>query len=211
VYTEMNAITKGVSLGKYEEGKGKGMEASKGGSQPYVDLMGRRIPLYQTASSHWRALSGGAPVAPSEAFSYITRALRQTAPHIIGSLRLLAASYPPGELNTKGYSLYADFRPGVEGWGQRSEVRCETILGLRKTGVKAVEEQSAAATSTSVIQIEPGESGDADATVSQPEEPDVKEPDVKKPRTITVEEYEAALDADPTFDYSDLNFDDTAF
>lgn len=42
VYTEMNAITKGVSLGKYEEGKGKGMEASKGGSQPYVDLMGRR-------------------------------------------------------------------------------------------------------------------------------------------------------------------------
>lgn len=42
VYTEMNAISKGVSLGIYEEGKQQGREASKDGSQPYVDLMGRR-------------------------------------------------------------------------------------------------------------------------------------------------------------------------
>lgn len=42
VYTEMNAISKGVSLGIYDRGKGKGVEATKGGTQPYVDLMGRR-------------------------------------------------------------------------------------------------------------------------------------------------------------------------
>lgn len=41
-YTEMNAISKGVSLGIYKDGKQKGLEALKGGSQPYVDLMGRR-------------------------------------------------------------------------------------------------------------------------------------------------------------------------
>jgi hypothetical protein len=38
----MNAISKGVSLGVYKEGKDKGMEAPVGGAQPYVELMGRR-------------------------------------------------------------------------------------------------------------------------------------------------------------------------
>lgn len=42
VYTEMNAITKGVSLGIFDKSKGKGVEAAQRGSQPYVDLMGRR-------------------------------------------------------------------------------------------------------------------------------------------------------------------------
>lgn len=41
-YTEMNAISKGVSLGVFEQGKGKGLELAKGESQPYVDFMGRR-------------------------------------------------------------------------------------------------------------------------------------------------------------------------
>jgi hypothetical protein len=42
VYTEMNAISKGVSLGLFEEDRKKAVEATKGGTQPYVDLMGRR-------------------------------------------------------------------------------------------------------------------------------------------------------------------------
>ena len=41
VYTEMNAISKGVSIGVYDKGKEKDLDAS-GGSQPYVQLMGRR-------------------------------------------------------------------------------------------------------------------------------------------------------------------------
>ena len=45
VYTEMNAISKGVAIGMYDESKKDGVEASKGGSQPYVDLMGRRYVL----------------------------------------------------------------------------------------------------------------------------------------------------------------------
>lgn len=42
VYTEMNAVSKGESIGVFEKGKGKGLEAERGGSQPYIDLMGRR-------------------------------------------------------------------------------------------------------------------------------------------------------------------------
>ena len=42
VYTEMNATSKGVKLGIFEEGRGKGMEPAQASGQPYVDFMGRR-------------------------------------------------------------------------------------------------------------------------------------------------------------------------
>ena len=135
-------------------------------------------------------------MAPSEAFSYITRALRQTAPHILGALRLLAASYSPNELNAVGYSLYADFRPNAEGWGQRSEVRCTTILGLRKKAAKAEEEEPIPATPSAVVKVEPCGSSDADTPLPS------DELNTKKARTMTVDEYEAALDADAAFDYA---------
>ena len=91
-------------------------------------------PLFQTQLSKWRALVNGSPALPSAAFSYISRAFRQTTPYIVGALRLLAESYLPQELNKVGFSLYADFRPTVDGWGKRGEVRCERILSLRKGG-----------------------------------------------------------------------------
>ncbi|KAK0468267.1 uncharacterized protein EV420DRAFT_1260153 [Desarmillaria tabescens] len=141
VYTEMNALSKGVSLGIYKDGKQKGLDAIKGGSQPYVELMGRS-PLYQSQSNQWRALLNSKPAQPSSPFSYISRSFRQTTPHIIGALRLLAESFPPKELNNKGWALYAEFRPSVNGWGERSEVKCETILNLRNTVVRAAETTS---------------------------------------------------------------------
>ncbi|KAH8113260.1 hypothetical protein DFH11DRAFT_1601049 [Phellopilus nigrolimitatus] len=110
-YTEMNAITKGVSLGIFEQGKGKGIEHVKGDSQPYIDLMGRRP---------------GEPVEPASAFAYMSRAFRQTLPFIMGAMRLLADTFSPTELNEKGFGLYAEFRPEVNG------CVCATILSLRK-------------------------------------------------------------------------------
>ena len=50
----MNAISKGVSLGIFEPSKNKGMEATKGGSQPYVDIMGRRLVFLYLIS--WQLL-----------------------------------------------------------------------------------------------------------------------------------------------------------
>ncbi|KAI9507926.1 hypothetical protein F5148DRAFT_980691 [Russula earlei] len=146
VYTEMNAISKGVSLGIYDkkrEAHFNAMHAS-GGTQPYVDLLGRRVPLYRTASGTWRAFTtedssanstpGGGGVSPGAAYSYITHALRQTVPAVLGAMRLLAESYDPVELNRIGFGLYADFRPDVSGWGKRGELKCETLLSLRMKG-----------------------------------------------------------------------------
>ncbi|KAJ7283566.1 hypothetical protein C8J57DRAFT_1432640 [Mycena rebaudengoi] len=192
VYTELNAISKGVSLGVFEQGKEKGMEASRGGSQPYVEIMGRR-PLFQTQSSQWRALSKGTAVEPGVAFSYISRAFRQTTPHVIGALRLLVQSFTPQEINAKAWSLYCDFRPEVKGWGERAELRCETILDLRK---KTKSKDPVEPYVPAVVQIENSE---------RTAEPDDQRPPPKKLRSLTLEEYEAALDEDPTFD--EINLD----
>lgn len=203
VYTEMNAISKGVSLGIYEGGKQQGREASKDGSQPYVDLMGRRIPLFQTSTSQWRALSEGSPVSPSAAYSYIKRSLQQTTPQIVGALRLLSQSYSPSEINQRGYSLYVDFRPEVGGWGKRGEVRCEKILALRRkmplpeagAAVMQVKEE----TPSSVDEIVKIERVHNDKIDEDPIHHGDEEPDRKKTKGLSLEEYEAALDADDTF------------
>lgn len=44
----MNAISKGMSIGVFDKNKGKGIELTKGQSQPYVDLMGRRCAYLST-------------------------------------------------------------------------------------------------------------------------------------------------------------------
>ena len=78
------------------------------------------------------------PAPPGAAHAYIARALKHTAPVVLGALRLLAASYADADaLNRDGWALYAAFRPAVDGWGQRGEVRCATILGLRKQSGRA--------------------------------------------------------------------------
>ncbi|KAH9077166.1 hypothetical protein EDB83DRAFT_2348586 [Lactarius deliciosus] len=131
VYTEMNAISKGVSIGVYDKKREADLKTTHaGGTQPYVDLLGRRVPLYRNASGAWRAFttedSDGSGSAPGAAYGYITRALRQTAPAVLGAMRLLAESYSdPMELNRVGFALYADFRPEVTG--------VRLILSLRKT------------------------------------------------------------------------------
>ncbi|KAF8974487.1 hypothetical protein BDZ97DRAFT_1911666 [Flammula alnicola] len=189
VYTEMNAITKGVSLGIYNKDKERGSDAEKGGSQPYVELMGRR-PLYRSQAGQWRALANGNPVAPINAFSYISRSFRQTTSHIIGALKLLADSYSAQELNDKAWSLYAEFRPEVNEWGKRSEVRCKTILELRKR----VPESSRQQTQPEEKQ-RPAINNEASERDTDTRNPD-DEPVHKKARALTIEEYEAALDED---------------
>ncbi|KAH9045393.1 hypothetical protein EDB85DRAFT_1906407 [Lactarius pseudohatsudake] len=130
------ASVKGVSIGVYDKKREADLKTTHaGGTQPYVDLLGRRVPLYRNASGAWRAFTTeDSDSAPGAAYGYITRALRQTAPAVLGAMRLLAESYSdPMELNRVGFALYADFRPEVTGWGKRGELMCEVILALRKT------------------------------------------------------------------------------
>ena len=173
VYTEMNAVSRGVALGIYDKKRGTDLKAAHAGeAQPYVDLLGRRIPLFRIASGSWRAFTtedsngnstpGGGGAAPRAAHSYVTRALRQTAPAVLGAMRLLAESYDdPVELNRVGFSLYADFRPDVNGWGKRGELKCETLLGLRKNKPGLSREISRV-----------GTTGDGDQAVVKQEVPD---------------------------------------
>lgn len=150
-------------------------------------------PLYRTQEGQWRALSNGRPVPPALAFSYICRAFRQTTPHIIGALKLLADSHTAQELNLKAWSLYAEFRPEVNEWGKRSQVNCKTILDLRKKESIALQQSN-----TSSEEQKP--------TISNEFEGVPVEPAQKRARLLTLEEYEAALDQDHTFDNVDLDF-----
>ena len=160
----------------------------------FLQLIHLVRPLYRTQGGQWRALSNGSPVVPSVAFSYITRSFRQTTPYIMGALKLLAESYTSEELNQKAWSLYADFRPEVNEWGKRSEVKCSVILGLRKQ--KRIEDDLQPVNVDKPVVNQ--ESVPENASSSD-------EQKAKRPRFLTVEEYEAALDLDTTFD--DVNLD----
>jgi hypothetical protein len=87
----------------------------------------------------------------------------------------------------------------VDGWGKKSEVRCETILGLRKeernvNGVDLAGKESDGV--DGVVKFD-----NNDKTTER-----VNEPERKKARVLSLEEYEAVLDQDSTFNDIDLNF-----
>ncbi|KAK4046421.1 hypothetical protein OIV83_006080 [Microbotryomycetes sp. JL201] len=141
VYTDMNASSKGVSIGIFDRSK---LEAGGGPSQPFVELMGRKasslqaVPVMSTRTGEWRAMSHGQTIDPQQAFSYIQRNFRQQMGAVmgksagLGAFRILATSYSPNELNEMGYSLYCDFRPTVEQWGEKAEMKLVDVLNLQK-------------------------------------------------------------------------------
>jgi len=113
----------------------------------------------------------------------------------------LAESFPLPELNNKGFALYAEFRPDVDGWGKRGEVRCERILSLRKKDKSTV-----SVVNEKVVELQ----GSSDFGLDKADEPQSGATQVqenKKARTMTLEEYEATLDQDTTFDGIELNFE----
>ncbi|GAA5918233.1 hypothetical protein JCM1841_005320 [Sporobolomyces salmonicolor] len=129
VFTDLNATAKGISLGLKSKEERK---VELGSSQPFVEILGRRVPVLATQSGEWRAISKGVVADPSTGFSYMQRAFRQQLGAVVGAMRLLANSFDPNELNEKGYGLYLSFRPDVDGWGKKAELRLSTILNLRR-------------------------------------------------------------------------------
>jgi hypothetical protein len=100
------------------------------------------------------------------------------------------------EVNVKGWGLYAEFRPDVEGWGGRGEVTCRKILELRKKG--GTIQDSKEETTDGVVKFEVVDEAGIKGTRSE------DGPETKKARGMTLEEYEAALDQDSTFDGIDI-------
>jgi hypothetical protein len=107
-------------------------------------------------------------------------------------LKLLASSFTVQELNSKAWSLYAEFRPAVDQWGKRSEVKCSTILALRKKEASPAEHQVSDV--QNIVEFE-----DQDKTSMDGKETDLP-PEPKRTKTLTLEEYEAALDIDFSYD-----------
>ncbi|KAG2013577.1 hypothetical protein CC2G_010475 [Coprinopsis cinerea AmutBmut pab1-1] len=147
-------------------------------------------PLYQTQEGQWRALSNNSPVPPMTAFGYICRSFRQTTPFVIGAMKLLASSYSSKSLNRCGYSLYCDFRPDAEQWGKRSQLSCSKILSLRNEATV----ESSTPTAPEVVH----------ATAASIDETQLAREQSSRP--LTLEEFEAALDEDHTFDHVDLDY-----
>ncbi|KAF4602044.1 hypothetical protein EYR40_005245 [Pleurotus pulmonarius] len=202
VYTEMNAISKGVALGIFDKSRANDASASRNGSQPYVDFIGRRS-LYETQNGQWRAILNGSPASPGTAFGYISRSFKHLTPFVLGSLQLLAQSYSQKEINEKAWGLYAEFRPTVDGWGQRSVMKCADILALRKPADTTAGKDPDAPADVSLDAVKYAASPTNDTNCTGDEE--VKEPDKKRVREMTLEEYEDMLNQDTTFDNINLD------
>ncbi|GAA5850904.1 hypothetical protein JCM8547_009127 [Rhodosporidiobolus lusitaniae] len=160
VLTDMNATSKGVSLGILPDGRHL---TEVGSSQPFVEILGRKVPVLSTQNGEWRAISKGVVADPGKAFAYVKGAFRQQMGAVVGAMRLLAESFTPADLNKKGYGLYLSFRPEVEGWGKKGELRMSTILDLRPleppADVLKEEEDGEGQTEVKIEQEEYGEQG----------------------------------------------------
>jgi hypothetical protein len=132
------------------------------------------------------------------AFGYLTRSFRQALPHVIGAMRLLAESYDPSELNAKAWVLYTSFRPEIDQWGKKSQLFCSKILALCKKE------------SSHDPETLPVNSGSRNPRVANagPESSHLptSTPFTEEGAQLSLEEYEAALDEDHTFDEIDLDF-----
>ena len=114
-----------------------------------------------------------------------------------------------------------DFRPEVKAWGGRGEVRCAKILELRKKVRGPAQDTDASLEEAKPVMDDSGNIGPPVGVTAPEQEEHIKkeegeqgegEPEAKKARTgvhMTLEEYEAALDADDAFDSIDLDFPDT--
>ncbi|BEI88272.1 uncharacterized protein CcaverHIS019_0109900 [Cutaneotrichosporon cavernicola] len=183
------------------------IEKPVGSSQPWVMLLGTN-PVIERPNGTWRAIQKGVPVEPSVGYLYITRALKDCAPHVLGAMQLVADSYEPEELNIAGTAIYSAFKPDVVEWGQRGGVAVADILDQIKTKAgdgkesgKEAEEETEANDDAEVKP--PATKTPASPGSSLSPAPSEKEialhadgPPGKRLKEMTLEEYEAMLDED---------------
>lgn len=61
VYTELNAVSRGITLGVYAKGKDGSHEVGSNDAQSFIELMGRRCvlsPVYRAIPADWCVLLG---------------------------------------------------------------------------------------------------------------------------------------------------------
>lgn len=153
----------------------------------------------------WRAISAGEIVKPQTAFAYHKRSFHQQLGAVIGSLRLLAESYPPDELNEKGYGMYLNFRPETDGWGKKAEMKMSAILDLRKAMVETEQEPEGNPGQVKVEETTKSEVKEEDPKVQEDiAEVRSEEPPTKRPK---LEKEASPNPYDLAFDDDDFDFD----
>lgn len=168
-------------------------------SQPWVGILGSKVPILERSDGTCRAIQKGVSVRPSQAYLYIKKNFKDYTPHVMGAFKLIADSYEPEELNRIGLHMYNEFKPDVVEWGQRGALELDKVLEFIKDGENNVKEGDNQGSSVA----KPTASSSAPvlmpigATQQLPQGSPDDEPVSKKPkRDMTVEEYEAMLDAE---------------
>ncbi|HYA48722.1 MAG TPA: hypothetical protein VEG35_03400, partial [Burkholderiales bacterium] len=92
----------------------------------------------KTTTEGVRAVVDGAPVRPAGVERYLEGKFGSALPAVEKTMRSLADSFKPAELQAVAYSLYERFRPaipaGVRGWGAKGELDLDRILSLKRRG-----------------------------------------------------------------------------
>lgn len=158
-YVNYTSTMRGISLGIIPAAEKERAVHIVGPNQPHFELMGVKIPVMQMQDGSYRGISAGEVVQPDKAFNYMRRSMAQTLSSVMGALTLLADSfmepiplqdvdgkveegkqeaqealgYGADYLNSRGYELYAEFRPSTSGeWGKKGRLWYDKILALRR-------------------------------------------------------------------------------
>ncbi|MFC7477034.1 hypothetical protein ACFQS7_21895 [Dankookia sp. GCM10030260] len=96
-----------------------------------VRLLGREVPVTETAEGLLAADPDGKPARPAAVKAYVTRAFGERLAEVRAAMEGLAAGLAPEELNRTGFRLYEGFRPevpaDVTGWGAKGMLALERI------------------------------------------------------------------------------------
>lgn len=153
-YVNYTSTMRGISLGIIPAAEKERAVHIVGPNQPHFELMGVKIPVMQMQDGSYRGISAGEVVGPEKAFNYMRRSMAQTLSSVVGALTLLADSfmepiqeqegsqtdtkteamkYGADLLNSRGYDLYAEFRPSTSGeWGKKGRLWYDKVLALRR-------------------------------------------------------------------------------
>ncbi|OCF77786.1 hypothetical protein I204_01787 [Kwoniella mangroviensis CBS 8886] len=208
--TNQNSPSKfGKGKGKQKEVEGNAVRIS---SQPWVGIM-RAKPIIERPDGTIRAIQKGEPVGPGQSYMYITRAFKDYTPHVMGALKLVADSYEPEELNRMGGHMYNEFKPDVVEWGQRGTLELAKVLDQVKSPVDGNGVEDVEAYPVKSDPPDEAVKTDAEGTVGpvdldrvkgevpsspipSPKEEDDEDMYKLPKKDMTVEEYEAMLDAE---------------
>ncbi|WVR08251.1 hypothetical protein IAU60_005298 [Kwoniella sp. DSM 27419] len=195
-------------------GKAKGRETVRdvaSSAQPWVQLM-RAKPIIERPDGTCRAIQKGEPVGPGQAYMYITRTFKDYTPHVIGAMNLVAESYGADELNRIGIHLYNEFKPDVAEWGQRGTLELAKVLDQVRTPLDSAftgaedfpvmaKHAITQGSPSDIVKDEVERSSEADEIAtgepfSSPPPVEHQEEAVSPKKELSVDEYEALLDAE---------------